>query len=170
MKNEKNCGVLVLCLRLSLITVCLLGLSICAFWYPFQVDLTAIGVPSGERVVPTAAQYVEYWVQLAFYWLASIPCFVILMFGWIISSDIKKGNAFSAEVADRLNICALILFVDSLVFLAAQLVFTVLNWNPFALFLYVTGGIGLILSFTLYLAARYVREAAKIKEENEGYV
>lgn len=168
--NERKYGMIVICLRISLILICFLGVAICALAYPFQVSLTAIGVPSGERVPPTIEQYIEYWVQLSFYWIASIPCFLILLFGWNISSEIKKGNAFSMKVSKKLNTGAQILFVDSMLYLAAQLVFTMLDWNPFVLILSIVGLIGLILSFVLYLAARYVREAAKIKEENEAYV
>lgn len=163
-------GMIVICLRISLIIICVLGVAICALAYPFQVSLTAIGVPSGERVPPTMEQYIEYWVQLGFYWIASIPCFLILLFGWDISSEIKKGNAFSMKVSKKLDIAAKILFVDSMIYLLAQLVFTMLDWNPFVIIMIIVGLIGLILSFVLYLAARYVQQATIIKEENETYI
>ena len=170
METNKKRDSVVICMRLSLIVICLVGVTICAFWYPFQVSLTAIGIPSGERVTPTDAQMIAYRVQLFFYWLVSIPCFVLLGFGWEVSSDIKKKAHFSKKTARRLRTSALILFADSITFLLAQPVFTLLKWNPFAPILAVVGVIGLIISFTLYLASRFVFKAAELKEENEGYI
>ena len=170
MTSKKKNRLIVFCIRLSLIVICLVGIAICSFWYPFQVSLTAIGVPSGERVNPTDAQLTEYWIQLIFYWLASIPCFIVLIIGWLISSDVISGQVFSKKDSTRLKRSACILFIDSILFLLAQFVFTLLQWNPFAPILSTVGVIGLILGFVLYLSGRYVNEAAKIKEENEGYI
>lgn len=170
MKNETKNSVTVFCIRLSLVVIALAGVSVCAFWYPFQTSLTAIGVPSGERVDPTAAQKAEYWIQLIFYWIASLPCFFLLIYGWFLSNNVKKNTVFSLQTFRLLRRSAIILFIDSIVFLVAQLVFTVLRWNPFAPILSAVGVIGLILSFALLLGGRYVKEAAKIKEENEGYI
>ena len=169
MLNENKYTAVVICLRISLILICLIGLVICAFVYPFQVSITAIGVPT-DPVEPTVAELVAFWVQLLFYWLASIPCFITLLIGWGISSEIKRGLLFSMKIARRLNTSALILFVDCLIYLVAQFVFTMLGWNPFVPILLTIGLIGLILSFALYFAARYVGEAAKIKAENEEYI
>ncbi len=169
MTKENNYNGLVVCLRISLIMICLIGLVICGLVYPFQVSLTAIGVPTDPFEI-TVSEQVEFWVQLAFYWAISIPCFITLLFGWDISNEISRGNLFSKRIVKRLNTSALILFVDCLVYLTAQLVFTILGWNPFVPVMLTVGLFGLILSFASHFAARYVGEAAEIKAENEEYI
>ena len=170
MDRKKENKLIALCIRLSIIVIALVGLALCIFWYPFRISFTAVGAPSGERVDPTGAQLVEYWVQLIFFWLASLPCFVILVYGWLISGNVRRDRVFTSDTAGKLKTASKILFIDSLIYLAAQLVFTLLRWNPLAPILAVVCVIGLILSFVLFLAGRYVGEAAKIKEENEGSI
>ncbi len=163
-----NPGKISVLMKISILLIALAGVAICAFWYPFSISLTAVGLPSGERVPPTNAENIAFWTQLIFYWAASVPCFAVLLLAWSISNDVKRDEVFSVVTARKLNLAFCILLIDSCAFLVGNIVFTILQWNVFAVVYYLAGALGIALSFCVYAIKKIVDKARTLKEENDS--
>ncbi|MDE7348352.1 MAG: hypothetical protein K2N53_01665, partial [Clostridia bacterium] len=72
-------------LRTAIIIVGLFGITVCAFWWPFSISLSALGV-DGSLTLMTGEQMAEFWSQFAFYQAASLPCFAILVLAWLVTN------------------------------------------------------------------------------------
>lgn len=161
--SNKNISLM---LKFVIIFIALVGLLICTLWYPFSLSLTAI-----KFISPVSQlQKVEFWVQLMFYWLVSIPCFVMLIFYWKIANLIRKDKAFSINVVKKLNTTIKILGIDLVIFFIGNIVFTFLEWNDFALFYFILALLGLCIVCVTCILSHFVKEAALLKEESEGTI
>ena len=165
--NNKS---LTIFLRVSIVIICLLGLCFCSICYPFMVKVGMSGA-SKDSFGPWKSEIIAYWLQIHFYWFASVPCFLVLLNIWSISNEAAKGLLFSQKIADKLNVSSKILTIDCIIFLIFQIAFSiVLYWDSFRPLYIAMGILGLIFSYGLFFAGRYIGEAMEIKAENEGYV
>ncbi|MDE6210973.1 MAG: DUF2975 domain-containing protein [Clostridia bacterium] len=156
-------------LRTAIIIVGLFGLTVCAFWWPFSISLSTMGVDSSLSSL-TDAQTAEFWSQFAFYMAVSLPCFAILVIAWIVTNRIHNGQFFALSTAKLINIAALILYIDLGVFLIGNLVFMFLEWNTFAIIYYFLAAIGFAVAICMSIIAYFVKRSAELKEETEGIV
>lgn len=156
-----------LLLKTVIIVIALTGLAACALWYPFSISLTIFGVASQAA---TQLEKAEMWIQLVFYWAASLPCFVILIYYWKIADYIKKDNTFSSDVAKLLRISTKILSVDLIIFFVGNGVFCVLGINDFVLINFLIALFGAFVVALMWVLSYLVKDAALLKEENEGTV
>ena len=153
--------------KCSVIIIALFGVIMCACWYPFSISLTTIGPID---TVPTVAQYVEMYSQLAFYWFVSIPCFIILIFAWKFSNDIKRDDVFNMKTVKRIRHCVVILLADLVVYVIGNLIFMLIGWNDFAILYFIIAIIGLVITCILAVVSHYVSKAAILQEEAEGTI
>ena len=149
--------------RCAIIAIAICGVCVCAFWYPFSISLTSTKLQAGEQ---TAA----YWTQLLFNWLASLPCFWILVMGWKVTAAIKEDRLFKEEIAKTVKIATQILFMDVAVFFVGNLVFLLLGWNDFALMYLFFVIIGLVIGVFMAILSHYLYRAAELQEESEGTI
>ncbi|MDE7191675.1 MAG: DUF2975 domain-containing protein [Clostridia bacterium] len=156
-------------LRTAIIIVGLFGITVCAFWWPFSISLSAIGIDKSLASI-TGEQMAEFWSQFAFYQATSLPCFVILVFAWLVTNRISKGQFFAISTAKLINISALILYIDLGIFLIGNLVFMFLNWNTFAIMYYFLAAIGFAVAICMSIIAYFVKRSAELKEETEGII
>lgn len=159
--NASKCFIL---LKSSIIILGLCGLITCLLWYPFSISLSTMGV---VEATPTLEQNIQMWTQLLFYWLASIPCFIVLAIAWKISNEMKREKTFRYKVAKLIKICAIILSVDLAMFLIGNMVFLRLNWNDFALIYFIIAAIGTVVVNILFIWSNFVIKAANLQEELE---
>ena len=145
--------------RSAIFIVALCGLCICGCLYPFLVSLN--GFDKGSETV--------MWSQLIFYWISSIPCFIILGIAWRIAASIKT-ELFTHNNAKLLKSSALLLFADSIVFFVGNFVFMFMGYNPFAIAFFMLVIVALIASLALAVVGHYLTRATTIREENESYV
>lgn len=150
--------------RCCIVIIALCGLAVCAFWYPFSISLTTVGVVPAQ---PTLEQNIEFWTQLAFYWLTSAPCFVILLFMWIVTNNILRNKFFSKQTTQIIKNCVLILSIDLAVFFVGNVLFSILQWNDFAILYFIIALIGLALVGFAVVMYHYVLQAVTLKEEME---
>lgn len=163
MKNS----LITLLVRLVIIFIAALGLSMCVFWYPFTISLSVMGVVDST---PTMQQNIEIWTQLLFYWVVSLPCFVILFLAWLITNSIKKEVFFSERNVKILKISALILFVDLIVFLIGNVVFLILGWNDFVLIYFIFFVIGVGITTLIKVFEQYLKKSVQMQENIEGLI
>lgn len=153
--------------RITIIAIGLCGLSICAFWYPYSISLTTMGV---INATPTAEQSIRIWIQLVFYWIVSVPCFLILFFAWKISSALDKEELFSNKIVDLIKLKIVILLIDLLVFLIGNIIFVFLKWNDFAIIYFMITVIGLVVVGLLWVALYVLKKGIEMQEEIEGTI
>lgn len=153
MKTDK----LSVLLKGGIIVFGICGLLMCVLWYPYTVSLTA-------------ENSVEKWIQLIFYWLVSIPCFVILVFAWRITGSIKTDEVFTKKTAKCIKLCMFILFMDVCVFFIGNVVFMILGWSKLAFVNLMLAAIGLVVTSVLLVACHYVEKGANLQEEVEGTI
>ena len=147
----------VILIRIALIFVFLIGLVICLYWYPFSITLsTGIAILDYDPAEITPAENIEFYSQLFFYWIISLPCFVLVLMGFICTEYTKKYGRFNLKSANMLFIMAMILFISSFIFLLGNLVFMFLDWNALPLLYYIIGGTGMVISAGFYAAHKYI--------------
>ncbi len=155
-------------IKICILIAALTGIFVCTQIYPFTASLEAFGLsPDGTRPW-TDAQYLKFWSMLIFYWVMSLPCFAVLLIGWLVSGDIKKDNLFSLGAVKRLKAAFLILFFSSCIFLAGNIVFRALDWSVFATMYAFIAVVGIIMSFGIYVLSKFVSKAQLLKEENDS--
>lgn len=162
-----NAKKITLIFRIAIIAIGICGLLICALWYPFSISLTTMGT---SNATPTAEQSVRIWVQLVFYWVVSVPCFLILVFTWKVSSALKKEELFSKKIVRLINLEISTLLIDLLVFLIGNIVFILLKWNDFAIVYFMITIIGLVVVSFFWIALYVIKRGIEMQEEIEGTI
>ena len=147
----------ILLIRIALVFVFLIGSVICIYWYPLSITLsTGIAVLDYDPTEITPQENIEFFSQLFFYWIISLPCFVLVLMGFVNTEYAKKYGRFNIKSAKLLFKMAWILFISSFVFLVGNLIFMFLGWNKFPLLYCIIGGFGMFISAGLYAAHRYI--------------
>ena len=141
--------------RCAIIAVALFGLAVCAVWIPISV----INMPSAAR-----------WIQRVFYWLTSVPCFGVLVLGWLVTMQMKKGELFREKTAKLIQWATVILFVDIIVFFVGTLIFFLLKWNELIFLYSLVAVVGMFVVLFLAVVSHYISKAAVLQEESEGTI
>lgn len=149
-------------IRTALVFIFLIGIVICLYWYPLSITIsTGIPILDYDESVITLQENVEFYTQLFFYWAVSLPCFAVVLMGFIETVRAKNGR--SANIFFK---SALILFISSVVFIIGNLIFMILGRNMFAGLYFIVGGMGMVLSAGLYTIHKYLsRGTAKNNAE-----
>ena len=145
--------------KFAIVVCAICGICICGCFYPFLVSLNGWG--KGSEVV--------MWTQIIFYWGTSIPWFWLLWIAWRVASSMKL-ELFTLQNARLLKNGAILLFVDSVIFLFGNLIFMFMGYNPFAIAFFLLVIVSLIASLALGAMGYYVAKASALREENESYV
>ena len=153
--------------RVSLIIVAVFGILICALWYPFTISLTSFGIVDYS---PTVEQVTRFWVTLSFYWVVSVPCFVVLFILWKISIYLKKNDFFTNNVVVLMKRIVFILLIDLFIFLIGNVVFLLLKWNDFAIIYFMITVLGLVVICFLYVGIIIIKKGIELKEDLEGTI
>ena len=157
-------SIVLLISRSAIIIFALVGIAICAA-YPYMIAIT-----TGLMFRPEASDHSVFYVQLIFYWLTSLPCFVILGIAWKITALINKDEIFSKKTVRLLKLSAVILFCDILVFLIGNLIFLFLEWNGFAIVHITISMVGVVAALFLLVMMYFAENASLLKEETEGII
>lgn len=149
-------------IKTSVIFLAILGLIICAFWYPFSISITIWGTNVPDQILENN---LEFYTQLIFFWIVSIPCFIILFMIWKLGNAIKRDNVFNTQTALLVDRCVKILFIDIIVYTLGNIVFLLLGWNDFAFIYFGIAIVGLVIASVLSVASHYLFKAAALQEE-----
>ena len=109
------------------------------------------------------------WPWLISIWVSAIPCYMVLLLGWFVSTNIGKDNSFSKENAKHLKWVSFMALIDVVYYFAINGIFLLLDMShPFVM------GIALIIcfcgtAFSVCAAAlsHLVDKASVMKEEND---
>jgi len=149
--------------RAAVIIVAICGIVVCYYLLP------ALGMSIRDNN-PEYANF--YFPWLIFLWVTIIPCFVVLVFIWKVSTAIKLETVFTFKTASFFATCTVILFCDVVFFFTGNIVFLVLGLNHvWILFLALIAGIfGITLTVLMALFSRYLTKAATLQEEVDSIV
>ena len=142
-----------------LVLLGLFGAGMCAAWYPLHL-----------RYVLSASGGVAYWVMLALYWVAALPCFAILVVGWMLTGNVKKEDFFTKKNSFLLKLCAFALLAALLFFAVCNGIFWAVRWQSFDMVSVVLFVLGLVFAALAFAASYYVAEAVKYKDDSEGLI
>lgn len=147
-------------LKIVIVGAFIFGLFICAYVLPACGDIFKNAYPEFSYA---------YWPWLIFLWIAAIPCFIALIIGWWISTNIGKDKSFSMENAKYLKIVAWLAAGDSGYFFVGNVVLLFLNMNhPGILF----GSMAIVfigIAITVFAAclSHMVHKAALLQEQSD---
>lgn len=106
---------------------------------------------------------------LIFIWLTGVPCYAVLVCGWIISSEIGRDNSFCRKNARLLRLVSFLTAGDTLFFFAGSLIFFALGvcrpWVAAVSLLFVCAGAAIAVAAAAL--SHLVLKAAKLREEND---
>ena len=142
--------------RASIILVGIMGAFICYFYY-----LLALFGMEGNA----STEIFVFIIRLG----VTIPCFVILGIGWVIAGSVKR-EVFTVRNARLLRLCAVILFVDAIVYLISSIAFYFMGENLLLIIPFVIITFALIVSLAFFVLSYYDFRAAELREENEGII
>lgn len=168
----------ILLMRAALAFVFLIGIIICWIWYPLDAWFSA-GMPFMDynETEITLEMSIVYHTMLFFYWILSLPCFVIVIMGFIDTFFARKYGTFNIKSANILSKMSLILFISSVIFIIGNIIFMLLGWHrspfskpgiSFGVLYCIIGVIGLILSMGLYVAHKYIARGIMAEKNNIG--
>lgn len=124
----------------------------------------------GKDLVVAYPEFANCYVPwLIVIWLSAIPCYLVLYFGWKITTEISKDRSFSMENSKYLKYISVLALADSGYFFLANLILLLLNMNHPAIFL---GSMfiefaGVAAAVAAAALSHLVQKAAKIQQENE---
>jgi len=113
-----------------------------------------------------------YWPWMCFLWATAIPCYIILLFVFKISGEVRNDNSFSYQTAKYLKNIAVLIFVDIACFFVGNIVLFFLNMNhPGILFVsLIIDIVGIVIALVAVILSHFVYKAAILQEESNGTV
>ena len=131
-------------------------------------------IPSwGSSVADSNPDFSGWYLPwLIFIWMASLPCFAILVFIWKVSGAIKREEVFTFTTANWVKTSAVLLFADAGFFFAGNVVFLLLNMSHLGILLLSMLGNIFVIALALLAAvlSRYITKAAQLQEVSEGTI
>ena len=131
-------------------------------------------IPSwGSSIADANPEFSGWYLPwLVFIWIASLPCFAILIFIWKVSGAINRDEVFTLRTAKWIKTSAVLLFIDAGFFFIGNVVFLLLNMShPGILLLSMLGNIfAIALALLAAVLSRYITKAAELQEVSEGMI
>ncbi len=147
-------------LKLIIIIIGLCGLLVYAWVIPSL----------GQMMVANYPEFAFcYWPWLILIWTTAVPFYVVLMFGWKISQNIRNDRSFSTENAKLLKWVAVLAVADTGFFFAMNIVFLLLNMNHpgIVLISLIVLVIGIAISAVSATLSHLVKKAADLQEQSD---
>jgi len=110
-----------------------------------------------------------YLPWLIFLWIAAIPCFCVLFFGWQIATNIGKDKSFSMANAKWMKWVAWMAAVDSIFFFAGNVILLFCNMNHHGILLIsmIVAFAGAAITITAACLSHMVCKAASLQEQKD---
>ena len=130
-------------------------------------------VPSWGSSIDANPEFSGWYLPwLVFIWIASLPCFAILVFIWKVSGAINRDEVFTLRTAKWIKTSAALLFADAGFFFIGNVAFLLFNVShPGILLISMLGNIFVIaLALLAAVLSRYITKAAELQEVSEGII
>ena len=142
------------------------------------VGVAICGLIFYGAIIPTLGndaidQYPEFsgWFRpwLIFLWTTGVPCFIVLVFGWRVASNIGKDCSFSDDNAKLLKWISWLASGDSAFFFAGNIVMLFLNMNHPGVILasIMIDFAGVAVAVASAVLSHLVQKAAVLQEQSD---
>ena len=148
--------------RFAAISAAICGLALCGYVYPIALnDILGFDPNIGG---------VNIW--LVFLWLTSAPCFIILVYVWIVSGAVKRDEVFTLKTALWIKRAAVLLLVNVGIFAAGNVILLAIGLSRPNIFLLsmLVCIFGVSLALLAAVLSRYISRAADLQEEADGTI
>lgn len=143
----------------------LVGVGICG------LIVYALAVPMYG--VSLRSQYPEFsnrfWPWLLFIWVSGIPCFMVLYYGWKISTNIGNDQSFTDQNASLLKTISVLAALDAAFFFVGNIVLLFLNMSHPGVLIasFVIVFVGVAVSVAAAALSHLVKKAAVLQEQSD---
>lgn len=102
-------------------------------------------------------------------WISAIPCYMVLVFGWLISKNIGNDKSFTIENAKYLKYIMVITLVDCIYYFIANIIMFYMKANNETIMIFSLVAIfaGIVFAVAIACLSHLVLKAAKLQTENE---
>ena len=147
-------------LKLVIIGTGIFGIFICVYVLPACGDIF-------RKMYPEFSY--AYWPWLIFLWIAAIPCFCALVFGWQIAGNIAKDKSFSMANANLMKWVTWMAAGDSAFFFLGNVILLFCNMNhPGILFIsMVVVFAGIAIAVAAACLSHLIRKAAVLQDQSD---
>lgn len=124
----------------------------------------------GRAIIEQAPAYEKCYVPwMVFLWVTAVPCYLVLVCGWKISTEIGADRSFSAQNARLLKYISALAAFDSVFLFVGSGVFFVLGLSHGGMLLLciVVVFAGMTVTVAAAALSHLVYRAAELEEENE---
>lgn len=143
-----------------IVGVFLCGLILCFYVLPFW----------GREVIEGNLKLEQGFLPwLILLWIASLPCFGVLILGWKVAGEIGADQSFSEKNARYLKYVSILALTTSAFVFLGNLLYFILGFSRLGiLFLScIAAFVGVAVSVACALISHLVYKAARMQEENE---
>ena len=119
------------------------------------------------------AQYPEFsnrfWPWLLFIWVSGIPCFMVLYYGWKVSTNIGNDQSFTDQNASLLKTISVLAALDAAFFFVGNIVLLFLNMSHPGVLIasFVIVFVGVAVSVAAAALSHLVKKAAVLQEQSD---
>ncbi len=128
-------------------------------------------IPSfGQMLVQDNPEYAGcYYPWLIFLWVTAIPCYIALVLGWRIASNIGEDRSFSMDNARLLKWIAYLAVGDAGFFFVMNVLYLVLNMSHpgVTLISLIVVFAGIAVSVAAAALSHLVQKAARLQEQSD---
>lgn len=143
-----------------IIGVFICGLILCIYALPVL----------GEEIVSQNRELEHYYLPwLILLWIASFPCYIVLILGWKVAGEIGADRSFSHKNAKLLKYVSVLALADAVFFFGGNILYLILGINHPGVVLISCAVvfIGIAISVVAALISHLIYKAAYMQEENE---
>ena len=147
-------------LKIILVGTALCGLVVYCFVIP----------ECGKSLIASYPEFSNrYWPWLVFIWVSGLPCYAVLVLGWMIASNIGRDKSFSGENARYMKIIAWLAAGDSIYFFMGNVALLFLNMSHpgVALLFMIVVFAGAAVAIAAAVLSRLIRKAAGLQEQSD---
>ncbi|MBO4452850.1 MAG: DUF2975 domain-containing protein [Clostridia bacterium] len=124
----------------------------------------------GKEIVDSSPELAKfYWPWVIFSWIACVPCYSVLVFGWRIATSIGKDRPFTVKNAVYLKRIALMAVIDAAFVFVGNLALLIANLNhPGVVLIFnLIEFFGIAFAVASAALSHLVRKAAVLQEESD---
>ena len=147
-------------LKVVLIGAGICGLILYGFFLPgYGAQLAVMNPEFSDR----------YWPWLIFLWITGIPCYIALVLGWKIASNIKKDRSFSNDNARYLKWISWLAAGDAIYYFIGNMVLLFSNMSHPGVTLYslLVVFAGVCVTVAAAVLSHLVQKAACLQEQSD---
>lgn len=147
-------------LKAAIITIAVFGLFLYCILIPYFGQYLVIQYPEFSYM------YVPWLVFLS---ISGLPCYAVLVLGWLIAVNIGNDRSFSEENARYLKLIAILAGADSIYIFVGDVVLFFLGMNHpgIALMLLSLELIGIPVTIAAAALSHLVKKAAALQEQSD---